>query len=807
VRDRPDIRLLIGVQVALVTCGQARAEEPGKEIVVTARRQEERNITVPLAVSTVPADAVGAGSVESLQSLASHVPGLYFEAVWGGWNSFPTLRGQTQPSAAGDAVAMFVDGVYQANHDAIDVDPLDLERIEVVKGPQSALFGHSAFAGLINYVPAQATEVPRVSAAADVGTDALLGLQGAMSGPLSRLFKARLAVSWRRSDGTWENAAEPGQHLGNLRRFSAAATISTREDAGPLSLRLSARYGEARSNQPPFFSIDYRSFNCGSRDSASGAWSYYCGTASIPNDVSVSPDLPESRSRTGQAALHLVIDLGGAELQSDTSYYQARSSAVRDVDGSQSGDLYGVCIVAVNCAAPGSLSIPVVRVQRANIVLRRTVSVREITQELRVRGGLGGAFAWEIGGTAFWNQGHTVQAIGADRGRLAVNERFTSLVLGNPAQVGPLAFINNALSENPNANQFIQNNFVEKRRTFALFATGDYHLADRVRLRSEVRANWERVALDGRFSQFSRSFGKSIGPRHFFDLTSRFSIDYRPSANWLAYASYARGSRSGGINTLANLSPDEQTYTPETNWTAEAGVKFAGQALVHSIELAVYRIDWRNTQILGLSTQSVNTPLIVRNTRGVRTWGIELSAGIAPASWLALDGAFSYTHARFKKGSEDPGSSIFCGLGIGVTTSSFCHIVPSRINPGQLVPDISGNVLFRAPQTSWSGGMTLMPQAAFFHDVRFRLGATYQGDVFERQVNGLAYGKRTLIDARLSLPLGRAVLEAWGTNLTGDRYARVAVGRMPPFYIGIPRPVDLILGEGRRIGLTLRYQS
>ena len=211
-RDRPDIRLLIGVQVALVTCGQARAEEPGKEIVVTARRQEERNITVPLAVSTVPADAVGAGSVESLQSLASHVPGLYFEAVWGGWNSFPTLRGQTQPSAAGDAVAMFVDGVYQANHDAIDVDPLDLERIEVVKGPQSALFGHSAFAGLINYVPAQATEVPRVSAAADVGTDALLGLQGAMSGPLSRLFKARLAVSWRRSDGTWENAAEPGQH-------------------------------------------------------------------------------------------------------------------------------------------------------------------------------------------------------------------------------------------------------------------------------------------------------------------------------------------------------------------------------------------------------------------------------------------------------------------------------------------------------------------------------------------------------------------------------------------------------------------
>jgi outer membrane receptor protein involved in Fe transport len=61
------------------------------------------------------------------------------------------------------------------------------------------------------------------------------------------------------------------------------------------------------------------------------------------------------------------------------------------------------------------------------------------------------------------------------------------------------------------------------------------------------------------------------------------------------------------------------------------------------------------------------------------------------------------------------------------------------------------------------------------------------------------------LGARLTAPLGRFAIELWGTNLTDERYIRVATPRPPNFYLGIPRPTDLIIGDGRRIGLTVRY--
>ena len=180
------------------------ADDNPETIIVTARRQDERFADVPLSVDVVDRDAIGPAGVESLQSLAMRLPGLSFEAAWGGANSFPVLRGQSQPSIAGDNVGMFVDGVYQASRSALDVVPLDLERIEVVHGPQSALFGHSSFAGLIHYVPALPTEDLLVKMSADAGTDAYYGVSGTISGPIDANFKGRLAASWRQADGTWK---------------------------------------------------------------------------------------------------------------------------------------------------------------------------------------------------------------------------------------------------------------------------------------------------------------------------------------------------------------------------------------------------------------------------------------------------------------------------------------------------------------------------------------------------------------------------------------------------------------------------
>lgn len=784
----------------------ARADD-GPEIVVTARREAESVQGVPLGIRAFGADALGAGRIDSLQSLSGQVPGLAFEAIWGGANSFPIMRGQSQPSVAGDNVGLFVDGVYQANRDAIDVAMLDLARVEVVTGPQSALFGHSTFAGLISYVPAEPAETPGWSASLDAGTDGLLGGSAMMTGPLGPGLKARLAASWREQDGTQGRPAESARKPGGMAQWALAGTLATRDNGGALSVRLSARYGEVRRDQPPFFTVDYHDYNCGGRDAASGVWTYLCGAAPVRPPAALSSGLPQSLTRTGQAALHVALDLGGAELRSDTSFYSARSSAIRDFDGTVSGEPYGICTMGVNCPGFGSLAIPVSRVQPVNIVQRRTLYAREWGQELRLRGTGGGRLAWQLGAAVFWLRQRTSFAYGADRAGLAANERYTALVLANPLRVGPLAAINNALAGDPAAEQFLQNDTAESRRTFALFAAAEFRAAETVRLRAEARSTWERLVLDSRRTNFAPSFGMALGPRYFRDVTPRFSLDWRPMHGLLAFASYARGSRSGGINPVQNLIPAEQTFEPETNWTAEIGLKYAGSGLVRSAALTLYDIDWKNTQILGLSNTPGVTALITRNTVGVHTRGVEAAVELVPARWLKLTASFSHTDPRFKAGSEDPGSGAYCGISPTGSASSFCTIRPSTIAAGQLVPDISGNLLLRAAPTSWTLGATVLPAVPGLAGLRLHAALSHRGDVYERAIDGFYYGARTLLDARISLPLGAALIELWASNLTDQRYVRADAGRPPQFYTGIPRPSDLILGEGRRIGLTLGFKG
>lgn len=796
---------LLSVISAVPSAALAQDSGPST-IIVTARRADEPLAEVPLAVEVVRAAEITQGSVDDLQSLAARVPSLSFEAAWGGFNSFPVLRGQSQPSIAGDNVGMFVDGVYQANRDALGVVPLDLDRIEIVEGPQSALFGHSTFAGLIHYIAAQPTEALLAKASAEAGSANLRGASATVSGPVNKALNGRAAISWLHAGGTWVNAAAPDQRLGDTDRLALSASVATRSQGAPLNLRLSGRYGSNRSNQPPFFALDYRTYNCGGRDATSGAWSYYCGGPSIPAQVAVSRGLPDSVSRTGQLALHLALDLGGIEIRSDSSLYRADSHVIRDLDGTASGDLYGVCLQGVNCTGVGSLIIPVVRLQSVNIVLRRSVSAREIAQEFRLLRAGDNRLTWEIGATAFWTQLHTTLAFGAERGGLASTERLSSLVLTNPQRVGAPAAINAALVDDPAIEQVVFSDSVESRRTLALFATADYRLTERFRLHGELRSSWENLELDSRKSNFVGSFGKSLGPRDFHDLTPRISLEWR-SHGWLTYTAYAKGARSGGINPVVGLATDEQTYAPETNWTAELGAKYFGNGLMRAAQLTVYDIDWKDTQVQGNSGTPGVTALIIRNTRGIRTRGIEASAQAVPSRWLAIELSWSHTNPRFKPGSEGPGDGALCGLTPGFATSSFCTLRPSSIAPGQLVPDISGNLVARVPQTTWYAAVQLSPHWAVLPSLRLHVEASHQSDVFDRQVNGLSYGARTLLGARLSFAVAGMSAELWGTNLASEHYARVAASRQPVFYAGIPRPTDLILGEGRRIGLTLRYSG
>jgi iron complex outermembrane receptor protein len=440
---------------------------------------------------------------------------------------------------------------------------------------------------------------------------------------------------------------------------------------------------------------------------------------------------------------------------------------------------------------------------------RQWPAVEELGQELRVRGGEGREIEWLLGVTGFRSRDTARTLIGFGAGDLAPFERLTALLPATPGLAGPLSFANRALVHDP-AHQYTE--FLRtdsERRTLAVFGAADWRLRENLRLRLETRVTRERLEVDSRTANFAPSFRRAIDALHFNDVTPRVGLDLRVTPRWLLYASAAKGTRSGGVNAVPGLIADEQRFAPESNWTYELGARVArGDALWASATL--FWIDWTDTQITGLSNTPGVTALITRNTASIATGGIELALDARVAPTLRLQGAFAWSDARYRAGSEDPGSGVFCGISGGNTRSTFCNVGPTRF-PGAAgavaVPYIDGNVTQRAPRLQWQLALAWNPAPPRGTWRPFaRADLSYQSDVFDRSINGARFGERTLLDLRAGLEHGAWSVEAWARNVGDERYVRAMASRLPQFYPVTPRPNDLILGERRRLGIDLRYR-
>jgi iron complex outermembrane receptor protein len=775
------------------------------EVVVTARKRAEPVAAVPLAIDVIGADALRPGGVDDLQSLAARVPGLSFEALWGGTGSAPVLRGQSQPSTAGDNVGVFVDGVYQANRAAVDVDALDLERIEVIRGPQSALFGRSTFAGAIHYVPREPTAAPEWRARLDAGTDALFAASASASGPLGGTgLRGRIAVGHRDTGGTWRSVA--GERLGGLRRDAVAATLAAGSADGPVALRLHARHWTSRLPHPPIYTLTGADYDCGAVDALSRQWSYRCAEVPVGRSFDVSSRVPDSRGEGSQVALHLDFALEGMRLESDTSWYEADARSYRDFAGNGALPL-GVCRGS-NCGAQGGGLRIVERIVRIDVVQAPRVRAEEWAQELRLVGRDDAAVVWLLGVAASLTRSTDANAFGADARELGAGEQYTAVLPATPSLAGPLSQANRALVADPNAGQRLQSLTRTERRTYSAFGALQFAPSPRTRLRAEGRVQSEREQLDAVYSNYLPSFGRALGPGTFTDFTPRFSAELVPSDRWRYWLSTARGSRSGGTNPVPGLDPDEQQFRPESNWTSELGVRFGSSGTVRAVAATLYYVDWRDTQIIGFATTPGVGNLVTRNTAGLTTRGVELAAEFALTPWLTATGGFSHADPRFRAGSDDPGSRGFCGITPTNSTSSFCTVGPSRNGGGsQVVPYVDGNLPGRAARRNWNAGFSTAAGLAGGWRLQFSTELTGQDSVYDRGVNGLSYGARTLLDARAGATRGPWAIELWGTNLADRRYFRAAAARGPLYYPTSPRPIDLVVADGRRIGISVRYAA
>ena len=776
-------------------------------VVVTARKASEQRDSLPLAVDVIDAARLRDSSAWNLQGIAAQLPGLGFESQFGAGGGVPTLRGLSQPSLAADNVGIFVDGVYQASRAGIDVDLLDLERVELLRGPQSALYGHSTFAGALHYVSQAPTTTLEQGARAEWGTGDLVGVRAHWSGPLrDQGWLGRIAVGHRRSGGVARVAAGDTDIEASRRSSVSIALASPSRYGWTAALR--ARLSIAEAGHPAVAALQAGQYNCGSRDPATGLWSYYCGEAPRVRAFSLS-ETPRSRSDVRQFQLHLGMPLGNGDLESDSSWYSGTARVFRDLDASAAGQLMGVCTQGSNCPLPGQAPVSPTRIVDVEQVLAQRPHAHEWTQELRWRT-RGDRWNLLIGAAAFGSLDRAHQAIGVGRGDLVSGEQLTALVPGRSLLAGAVSQFNRALVSDPRLSQVDQSLAITRRRSLAAFAAFDIEWSSRWQARMEARQNRERIQLDSRLANFIASFG-SAPARHFDDFTPRVSLMYRDPGNWSSHVSLARGARSGGINAVPNLAADEQAFAPETNWTLEWNARYAGSSVVRRLEGTLFYVDWRDTQTLGYAATPGVTNLITSNLAGIIARGLELQVTLQPVPIVSIDAAYSFVDSQYRSGTDDPGSIAFCGLSTSSTNSTFCTVGAPRnstVNARRLVPWIDGNQASRTPRHSAFVAANLtMPLSVAGGSTTLGLQASHQGNMYERGIEGLRFGKRTLLNVRLAWQRRAWTLAFWGTNLFDRTYIRSSFSRQPQFFPTQPRPLDMIYGEGRRLGLSLEWRS
>jgi iron complex outermembrane recepter protein len=579
------------------------AESDDGDIVVTARRTEENLQRVPAAVSAFNERALERIQAQDPTGLAGAVPNLNIVPGRGSSNATNIyIRGIGQPDALqtfDPAVGVYVDGVYYSRIRGTQFDLLDLERVEVLRGPQGTLYGKNTIGGALSFVTRRPGNEARGELTATYGSYNQMELRGMMSAPISDMVGISLALLHAERDGFVDDPVlgrDYNDRNTEAARVTLAFTPSTRT-----RIDLSADY-----------SRDDASLNVGQPQN-SLTFLIGGGTAlALPSnpttynfETRTTPSLPNSTQPehwgvSANASFELTDAL---TLRSITAYRNLETRDYVDIDATQ-------------------LEIGDVLVD---------VNQRQVSQEFQLA--------------------YTSDRLTAVGGLFYLREHIDSHQEAYADDlIGPLL-------GNPTFLRTVDDDLVTTN--FAAYANVSFAVTPELRIALGARYNHENKDYFRTTSTFSTSpLLTSVAPFTFDaeDDWDNFSpmatIDYTFSPNAMIYARVARGFKSGGFNGRANSVAERTQYEPETVTSYEIGLRstIAGQL---RFNLTGFYNDYRNFQarVSGTGLDPVtNLPsptLSVINAGQLNIWGVELEAAWTPMRGLIIDTQLGYLHAEY----------------------------------------------------------------------------------------------------------------------------------------------------------------
>jgi iron complex outermembrane receptor protein len=639
-------KCVLAMLAGLTASGASAApeEQQLEEVLVTARRTLENAQDVPVAVSVLPADRLANDDINSLEKLVATLPDLILTRGNSGSGLDISLRGiGSNFSSIGieQSVAVLVDGVYYGQGRVIDEALVDLDRIEVLKGPQALFFGKNSSAGVISITTANPGA--QFEAQTRVGYDfATQNPQGelVLSGPVTETLGLRLTV-WGQDmlGGYVRNDAPPGTYT-----TTDAATLASTVHYVPAPSnrnlpaestalgRLTATYrpGEvvtitlkasAEHDEQGGTSWNDRLWKCpGGYSTFPGSMGLRCGDGfeieqnPIPADIAATqPDLGREGGQLytlyESRALTAEIDAkpGALELTSITNYQHFDYASNSDYDFTP---------------------VPAIWAGQNN-------SYRAVSQELRARTNAGEALHF-LGGVYYQdtalNFTQSVLLAGSENSLASPSDRYLS-VLKNSATNGQ------TLS---GYGQVLWSFLPEWELTAGARYT-------RETKNSYLVQPYVNPFLTGLYADN----GRLSADQFFRNVSPEVTLNWKPTAATTLYAAYRSGYKSGGFSNSSNdivggAGVKDLTFQPETAAGAEVGIKSTLLDRTLRVNADLYHYRFTNLQVEFFDAE--NFALIDKNAGAAISEGAELQVQYLPLvlHGVTLHGALNYNVARYR---------------------------------------------------------------------------------------------------------------------------------------------------------------
>jgi outer membrane receptor protein involved in Fe transport len=657
----------------------AEAGSGSSEIVVTARRVSERLIDVPLTIRALTGRELQERGINSLSDLAQFTPGLSYSPDLGRTAERPVIRGISalRPEAP-QPVSVFVDGLYMRDG-VLGVMLDDAQRVEVIKGPQSALYGRSTYAGAINYITVKPGNEFKGVAQATVAQAGETSIFAAVTVPLIKdVLTMRIKARDYKFGGQYTNT-QTGNKIGD-ESTKAGGVILSYTPTGRFDARLTY---DTNKDRDGLFSATARTVPTqvagvitsqnGSTNVANGGTCNGRTINIVGNNAAGLPDANVAPTTANR--------LNGWPCGSSTFSGTTVTRNERDLSN------YTDPATGINYGKIAGLDR---EINRTGLTMNFELAGYTLTGQAgwtRQKSNLGADQSYN--GTQFAITGASWMSY--DRDRLDYNSY--ELRLTSP-QDQPLTWLVGVFDYDEKTSGM--GSGVIARSGASVVAdtlrpksgTKTSNSAPFARLQYEIDKQW-RVSVEGRQNKETVEAGVGgaslgiarvtagtcvagqpcviAGTQTFKDFSPRFTVDYKPAKDTLVYGQLARGSKAGGFNLSAGLPSSDFTFKGETVESGELGVKMSMMNGNLSVNAAVFRNNIDGLQLSNLATitnpisGSIATVTIVNNVGKARTEGFEFDVWHRVNNWLQLNANYAYTDAKAIEGTEITNGTVYGG--------------------------------------------------------------------------------------------------------------------------------------------------